>query len=448
MSERKFSLYLSHSWERSDIELNIWVWERLAPICNLLVDKPDTQEEHPPYYINRIEELLRRADTFVAILTHRANDNEKQFFGDFALQCSPGSVFEIRLAERANLPRLILYDRQTGFHEAAGQKGGWRYIAFDRGHQESLPEALQEIENEIKDWLEWLQSFRRPKFLEISDRSLLLLPEDMCGENFLEGIRQSLQRARYDQMDLINLQHHSDSDILRKIRTAGLLVAEVASDSTRNLYTLCHVLFVPSIRIVSHDQELPWILNGHPGGYQHDVIKHSDSGNTAKDIMERASAMFRITRPLNLEVGRSYISSRRYKGQLVFISHCLKPGQREVIDHLVQFLKKYGVPAFEYFTGNESGEEWRKKLAEELDKTTVFVPLLTNEYERSPVCTEEWDAIEKSKTKIKMLPFLLNDRTDPFVKLKGLHHQTLSRDSTDAAMEAANRIRDFIDGRP
>jgi hypothetical protein len=107
----------------------------------------------------------------------------------------------------------------------------------------------------------------------------------------------------------------------------------------------------------------------------------------------------------------------------------LKPRKREVIDHLLQFLKKYGVPAFEYFTGNESGEEWRKKLTEELDKTTVFVPLLTNEYERSPVCTEEWDAIEKSKTKIKMLPFLLNDRTDPFVKLKGLHHQTLSQRS-------------------
>ena len=149
MSERKFSLYLSHSWERLDIELNLWVWERLAPICDLLVDKPDTQDKDPPNYINRIEELLRRADAFVAILTHRANDNKQNFSGDFALQCSPGSVFEMRLAERANVPRLILYDRQTGFHAAGGQKGGLRYIAFDRGHEESLPEALQEIENEI-----------------------------------------------------------------------------------------------------------------------------------------------------------------------------------------------------------------------------------------------------------------------------------------------------------
>jgi len=357
-------------------------------------------------------------------------------------------VFEIRLAERANLPRLILYDRQTGFHETAAQKGGWRYIAFDRGHEESLPEALQEIENEIKDWLEWLQSFRRPKFLEISDRSLLLLPENMCGENFLEGIRQSLQQARFHQMDLMNLQYHSDSDILRKIRSAGLLVAEVASDSTRNLYTLCHALFVPSIRIVSQDQELPWILSGHPGGYQDDVIKYSDSGNIVREIMERASAMFRITKPLNLERGRSYISSRRYRGQRVFISHCLQPGHREVIDHLVELLKKFDVPAFEYFRGNESGDAWRKKMTEELDKTTVFVALLTNEYERSSACIQEWEAIEKSKTKVKILPFLLNDRIDPFVKLKDVHHKTLSRDSADAASEVATCIREFIDGRP
>ena len=63
------------------------------------------------------------------------------------------------------------------------------------------------------------------------------------------------------------------------------------------------------------------------------------------------------------------------------------------------------IPAFEYFTGNESGVDWREKMMQTLDKTTVFVPLLTNEYERSPACTEEWEAIEKRKTKIRMLPF-------------------------------------------
>ena len=109
MDDRKFSLYLSHSWERSDIELNLWVWERLAPICDLLVDKPETQGENPPYYINRIEELLRRADAFVAILTYRANENKQGFSGDFALQCSPGSLFEVRLAERRELRGCWVY---------------------------------------------------------------------------------------------------------------------------------------------------------------------------------------------------------------------------------------------------------------------------------------------------------------------------------------------------
>jgi hypothetical protein len=270
----------------------------------------------------------------------------------------------------------------------------------------------------------------------------------MCGENVLKAIRQSLQLARFYQMDRIDLEQQSDSDILRQIRSVDLLVAEVASDSTRNLYTLCHALFVPTIRIISHDRELPWILNGHPGGYQFDLVKYADFGDIENDIMKRASAMFRITKPLNLELGRSYISSRRYKGQLVFISHCLKPGHREVIDNLVLLLKNDHVPVFEYFTGNESGVIWRKKMMDALDNTTVFVPLLTDEYERSSTCTEEWKAIEKKKKKIRMLPFLLNDRTDPCVGLKDLHHQTLSRDSADAARVAAARIRDFIDRRP
>ena len=54
----------------------------------------------------------------------------------------------------------------------------------------------------------------------------------------------------------------------------------------------------------------------------------------------------------------------------------------------------------------------------------------------------------KKEDKNKNAAFLLRDRIDPFVKLKDLHHQTLSRDSTDAAREAASRIRDYIGRQP
>ena len=65
----KFAIYISHSWRPQDVDLNLWVWKELADQCELLVDVPEEPGAHPPYYINRIEELLRRTDLFLGVLT-------------------------------------------------------------------------------------------------------------------------------------------------------------------------------------------------------------------------------------------------------------------------------------------------------------------------------------------------------------------------------------------
>src|SRR4051794_40120415 len=103
----RLSVYFSQSWRPLDVDLNVQVWSELAPTHELLVDEPEDASAEPPYYINRIEELLQRADVFLAVLTYRP---QKQ-----GLQCSPYMVFEIRLAERVAMPRLVLYERKTGF---------------------------------------------------------------------------------------------------------------------------------------------------------------------------------------------------------------------------------------------------------------------------------------------------------------------------------------------
>ena len=102
--ESRFAVYFSHSWRPNDVDLNVRVWEELAADCELLVDEPDEPGANPPYYINRIEELLQRADLFVSVLTHR-EPRAGDFTGEDAnLRCSPYSLFEIRLAQRAGLP--------------------------------------------------------------------------------------------------------------------------------------------------------------------------------------------------------------------------------------------------------------------------------------------------------------------------------------------------------
>jgi hypothetical protein len=66
-----FATYLSHSWRDADRGLNLRIWEAIADRCCLLVDHRPSKGQSAPWYINRIEEYIRRSDLFVAVLAYR-----------------------------------------------------------------------------------------------------------------------------------------------------------------------------------------------------------------------------------------------------------------------------------------------------------------------------------------------------------------------------------------
>jgi hypothetical protein len=201
------------------------------------------------------------------------------------------------------------------------------------------------------------------------------------------------------------------------------------------LYSIAHTLFVPTIRLAA-DERAPrfWLLDGHPGGYQHDIVYLSDpkpQDPWTTELTRRAKAIFQVTEPLNLEAGRRYIKSRRYKGSYAFLSHNLRPGKREILDLLITKLRDEQIDFFEYYRDNEAGIQWQPKLEEALGKTTIFAALLADGYEDSPVCLKEWAAATLPGRTI--LPFLVNGRLTR-TNLTPLHNETL--DSADPAVNA------------
>jgi hypothetical protein len=446
MSDRRFSVYLSHSWDAGDVEFNAWVWKILSETCDLLVDKPESNAADPPYYINRLEELMRRTDLFVSVLTYRQQEHAADATGDALLDCSHGCLFEIRLAERANLPRFVLYDRQTGFRPPERPIRAARYFVFDRAKDEALPWNATGIAGEMESWLGWIASCYRPKEPDISDFSLLMLPDELNGADVLRPVEAALRKAKFFNYKTLPVQHQSDIEILRQLREAGLLIADVCSNATRDVYALAHGMFLPTIRVSGNGASLPWLLTGHPGGYQHDFISEPDPARLAEKIQDRAAAIFRITRPLDRDEGLEHIYSRRYKGQLVFLSHCLKQEQRNIIDQLVEMLRESYIPAFEYFTENQSGEDWKSRMLDNLRETSLFVALLTDGYEQSEASVTEWENIQ-SANNAKILPFLLYGRTAPHVKLKRAHHRTIRSDDPTGARQIADRITGVLNGK-
>jgi hypothetical protein len=439
--ESRFAVYFSHSWRPNDVDLNVRVWEELAADCELLVDEPDEPGANPPYYINRIEELLQRADLFVSVLTHR-EPRAGDFTGEDAnLRCSPYSLFEIRLAQRAGLPHLILYERSTGFRPPRSARPGEAYVPFDRGTRERLPEQRQwtnVIHSKIEQWKDWASRHRRPLSYEQSTLAAMLLagsPQDPA----CEVLENALRDSGYEPMRCDATRQRS-SEAFRLLREAGLVVVEFTGQDAvfEQLYAAAHGLGLPSIRLLRSQNGqtgLPWILRGDPGGYQNDIVVWNKPEELPDLVKPRMKAMFRLSPARRDGDASDYLQSKRYAQFFVFLSHTLKGAGRELVEEIYSLLLKHHVTPFEYHKVNTAGVDWQQVLKDALQKTTHFVALEDPEYVKSPTCTEELEAVLARGSEVSILPFMIAGQDKPHPRLTKIHNRLVSGESPRADAE-------------
>jgi hypothetical protein len=431
----RFAVYFSHSWRPRDVDVNLRVLEDLAAECELLVDVPEQPGANPPYYINRIEELLQRADLFVSVLTYRQANAGDFAAEDARLRCSPYSLFEIRLAERSNIPRLVLYERGTGFRPPGTIRPGEAYIPFDRGIGDRLPEQRQwttVVRPKIQQWKDWARDHRRPLSYEQSIRAAILI-DAPPSDPVCQVLETCLHDGGYEPIRCDPAQKRS-SETLRLLREAGLVIAEFAGQSALldQLYAAAHGLGLPAIRLLHSENGqagLPWILRGDPGGYQNDIVVWNKPDDLPGLVNPRIQSMFRLSPALRDGDAADYLQSKRYAQFFVFLSHALKPPNRALVEQIYQLLKQRRVTPFEYHEVNQAGVDWQKTMKDALQKTTHFVALMDPEYTNSATCTYELEEILKRESQIGLLPFLIGGGDKPHPKLTHLHNRLLSSDS-------------------
>lgn len=444
-SQSRFAVYFSHSWRPRDVELNLQVWEELAADCTLLVDVPEEPGADPPYYINRIEELLRRTDIFVSILTYREPNEAVTMAGGADLRCSPYSLFEIRLAERVDIPRLVLYERGTGFRPPKTIRPWEAYIEFFCGTKErriELQRWTTVIEASIQQWKAWVANHRRPVSYE-RPRNAAILVSASLDEQAGEALESILEDGGYEPVPCKPEQQRS-SEVFRRIREAGLVLAEFGTGDSRleQVYAAAHGLGLPAIRILSAasgPDGLPWILKGDPGGFENDIVRWSKPEDVLDLVTPRIAAMDRLSEALSDVDGLDYLQSKRYSRFFVFISHTLKGPARTLVDQIYSILKAKHVIPFEYHQVNIAGIDWRAALDESLKKTTHFVTLLDLTYEQSETCEYELREILKRRNEVAILPFMINGRDKPNPDLKDMHNELLSRLDPSANAEIVVR---------
>jgi hypothetical protein len=443
--ESRFAVYFSHSWRPRDVELNLQIWQELAPDCTLLVDVPEEPGADPPYYINRIEELLRRTDLFVSVLTYREPRAGELPPATGTLRCSPYSLFEIRLAERADIPRLVLYERRSGFRPPRIVRPWETYQEYVCGTQKRQVESqlwTTVVQDKIQKWKAWAAKHRRPVSYERSKNAAVLIDPSLYA-GIDDVLRDALDACEYDLVRC-DPDRQRSSEALRNLREAGLVLAEFGSSNAAlgQLYAAAHGLGVPAVRMLYYPGgpiDLPWILKGDAGGFGNDIVTWNKPEDLTELLQPRIDAMGRLSEGRSDGAALDYLQSKRYSQFLVFISHTLEGSDRELVDQVYTLLKDWYVTPFEYHRVNTAGSDWKKALAESLKRTTHFVAFLDPTYEQSEYCEYELREILKRGSEVTVLPFMILGRERPNPDLKQIHNKLISSRNPRANAEIVAR---------
>jgi len=446
--EKKYSVYFSHSWRPQDVDLNQAAWDAMCPDCNLLVDE-DTVAE-PPYFVNRIEQYIRRSDLFVAILTFRDKPSERvkpyaAMAGsspDSKVRCSEASLFEVRLAERARKPRLVLYDPRTRFLPGSPNSSQVKYIPFDP--LDVINRRSTYAADGIREWLQELRKERvEPRIMKPNQTALLLLAPSPDGAELASRLGSALADEGYIEVKEV-LSTWTDAQVVVTLFSSSLLVADVAEAAVWDLYAMAHALFVPTIRLArsaaaSPDRDLPWLLRGHPYGYQADLVRWTSLDDLTKAVADRAVAM-RDTRTLisDSRIGRDFLERRRFpQRHRVFISHSLKGTDRPAVDAIIDALKARSISCWEYLEENRSGDLWQDKMKEELQQATHAVIILSEGYNSSTPCDDELSFLVQKN--VILLPFYYGERLvqNPKIDRLKVHVERLKAIPAEAGAQVA-----------
>lgn len=445
MPSPKFSLYFSHSWRPSDVDLNLYLWGKLCDACSLLVD--ENVGPNPPYFINRIEEYIRRSDLFLAVLTVRDEEAEPP-------NCSKASLFEVRLAERARKPRLVLYERGCQFTPPEDKSEYVRYEVFDRNDLLNFGNSSADLA--IRDWLGAVENGLKPRTFMFHEASLALLPGAV--PEVMPVLKKALLKGGYSRIRQVDTVT-TDFEVMNTLAGTGLLVADITVTETADVLAMAHALFVPTIRIARRTADgqaplLPWYLRGHPvKGYDNDVVAYDQAAELVEPVGDRAKAMRDSRKPITSELeGRRFFERRRWKPHRIFVSHALKAPQRQLIDELLARLDARAIVAWEYRHSGESGQRWKDQLDAQLVATTHALVVVDDAFNDSDPCCHELDVLKTVRHKampnaapdaedaVVMLPFAVAGCQRRATGLRELHHESLSTEAAAAAEQMALKV--------
>lgn len=431
--------YLSHSYRAADRELN----ER---ICTFFWEQGfaftvDPKSGTPT--ISHLEVMMKRSAAFVAIAPLRSDVEYHH--------TSPFIVYECGLAEQRDLPSLVLLE--TGVSSSAFDTAD--IVPFDRRTiEDTLARELPRIRE--------LHERGRPD-AAAGVRALgtvgLLLPPGKAYRRALPRIIDVLERAGY-RTEVVDAKYGNPWRRLIDLRGYDFVVTDIAArQPTGQLFPLLYGAFIPSIKLV-HDtgkgQPVPIapMALGEAlttAGVVDDVALR---WATEEDLVARLSAQVsKLQGPRtqfhSLDESLKYFRSldRRSSGP-VFVSNAGE--DNELARRVTRLLELYNIEVFHYVYRNsiERGVDFAGPLRNAVTSSSIFIPLLSEHYWRSPWCHEEFKlaSLMGRAGRLTVVPYFLDATESPDVSMQG--ETIIELDTDERAAKIVSDVDDLLTRGP
>jgi nucleoside phosphorylase len=419
----KIPTFLSHSYKPEDRRINEHFWHKFWHEDFAFTVDPKSSRVSIPH----LEHTLRYSACFVGVVTLR--EEQPRYL------TSPYLLFEYGLAVQAKKPRLVFVEKGV-----SGQyfEEDWT-IPFERDQEVGARYRLKAAQDAI-DRLKQMSSPYSDDDLRLSGSVGLILPQGGVYEQATPKVRELLELAGY-RVETVQYRHdrfRTPLEFILEVDRHDFLVIDVGSDEIPTwLHSMLHGRFIPMIRLLHHDagdepSPLPPMLQG-------DIVELIAAGDERAILWSDADSLVRrLERELaKLRGQRRQFASEpegvqyfRSLGRVtdahVFVSNA--SGQNDLALELCRRLDLHNIRFFHYIfnTDIELGRPWRDELRTRLERSEIFVSLITKAYLESPVCQQEremaFELYRKGRLRL-LIQVLLEDvpsTTDAKMELQGL----------------------------
>jgi nucleoside phosphorylase len=391
--------YFSHSYRRDDRALNEAFFEHFWNRGFAFTVDPKSTTPTIPH----LEVMMQRSAAFVAVAPLR--EDVPRYL------TSPFIAYECGLAEQANLPSVVFIE--AGVADGPFDKDA--IITFDRRDiAASLDREQQRIET--------LYERSRPYYAAaVRSRGPvgLWFPSVRRYRSIIPLVKELLDAAGYTP-ELVRTDYEDPWRLLIDLRKYDFVIADVGSvvtDLRGPALPVLYGAFIPTIKL------LPDLEGALPPLATSRALRAADAEkdavirwSTPEDLIDQLAVQLeKLARPRSQfrtrEEGLKYIRSlgRPAEGR-VFISNA--GPDNDLARRVVQMLSLYNIEPFHYIYNNsiERGVEYAEPLRKLVTSSSLFIPLISQNYWQSAWCRDEYELATRmhEAQRLRIVPYFLD----------------------------------------